>query len=104
MDQIASRARICIQKAAMPIMRATRKRSNQASTDLIDSRFGLFVRRRRWLLAGFRVLAAIMFADSDAALSNLSNSARICGVALGAARESVTVSLKISRLGGILEA
>jgi len=50
------------------------------------------------------VLAAIMFADSDAALSNLSNSARICGVALGAARESVTVSLKISRLGGILEA
>jgi len=38
-----------------------------------------------------------MLADCDAALSNSSNSVRILGVALGAARESVTVSVKISR-------
>jgi hypothetical protein len=43
-----------------------------------------------------------MLADSDAALSKSSNSVRICGVGLGTAPESVTVSVKMSRLEGIL--
>src|SRR6516225_1080204 len=85
-------------KTAIPTRTATKRQYHQRLT---GSRFGLFLARRRGPIAGFRALAAITLADSDAALSNSSNSARIWGVAFGAARESVTVSVKISRSGGI---